>query len=73
MTPTTPRGRPIALKAPYGALARSMGGLGALAQAMGVSPRTIRDWSNGRTTPEGPAKILLGILLAQVGEPQPNR
>jgi len=67
MDKARPKGRPIALKGPCGELARAMGGLGALSAAIGVSPRTIRDWSNGRTAPMGPAKILLDQLIAKHG------
>ncbi len=31
------------------------------ASLMGVSPRTIQDWEQGRRTPQGPAKSLLRI------------
>jgi hypothetical protein len=65
MAVTKTKGRPIALKDPYGALARAMGGLGTLSTALGVSARTIRDWSNGRSRPEGPALILLNLILTQ--------
>lgn len=33
----------------------------AFAILMGVSPRTIQDWEQGRRTPQGPAKTLLRI------------
>ena len=33
----------------------------AFAGLMGVSPRTIQDWEQGRRTPQGPAKSLLRI------------
>jgi len=33
----------------------------AFASLMGVSPRTIQDWEQGRRTPKGPAKSLLRI------------
>ena len=33
----------------------------AFASFMGVSPRTIQDWEQGRRTPQGPAKTLLRI------------
>jgi len=31
------------------------------ASLMGVSPRTIQDWEQGRRTPQGPARSLLRI------------
>lgn len=31
------------------------------ASLMGVSPRTVQDWEQGRRTPQGPAKSLLRI------------
>lgn len=33
----------------------------AFASLMGVSPRTIQEWEQGRRTPQGPAKTLLRI------------
>jgi putative transcriptional regulator len=33
----------------------------AFASLMGVSPRTIQDWEQGRRYPQGPAKTLLRI------------
>ena len=33
----------------------------AFASLMGVSPRTIQDWEQGRRAPQGPAKSLLRI------------
>lgn len=33
----------------------------AFASLMGVSPRTIQDWEQGRRNPQGPAKSLLRI------------
>ena len=33
----------------------------AFAGLMGVSPRTIQDWEQGRRKPEGPAKALLKV------------
>lgn len=33
----------------------------AFASLMGVSPRTIQDWEQGRRTPQGPSKSLLRI------------
>lgn len=33
----------------------------AFASLMGVSPRTIQDWEQGRRRPQGPAKSLLRI------------
>ncbi|NLD37676.1 MAG: helix-turn-helix domain-containing protein [Desulfatiglans sp.] len=33
----------------------------AFAGLMGVSPRTIQDWEQGRRSPQGPAKSLLRI------------
>ena len=33
----------------------------AFASLMGVSPRTIQDWEQGRRKPQGPAKSLLRI------------
>lgn len=42
-----PGGRPITLRKPWGDLACAVGGVGALAKALGVSDRTIQRWSSG--------------------------
>jgi len=39
----------------------------AFASLMGVSPRTIQDWEQGRRQPQGPAKSLL-----RIAEQNPN-
>lgn len=35
---------------------------GAFAGLIGVSPRTLQDWEQGRRKPQGPAKALLRIV-----------
>ena len=42
-----PGGRPIAMRGPWGDLARAVGGVCSLAKALGVSDRTIQRWSSG--------------------------
>ncbi len=39
----------------------------AFASLMGVSPRTIQDWEQGRRKPKGPAKSLLRIAEQHPG------
>jgi putative transcriptional regulator len=34
----------------------------AFSRRIGVSPATLRNWEQGRRTPEGPARILLAML-----------
>jgi hypothetical protein len=40
-------GRPIALPGPLGDLAHKLGGVGPLAEEVGVSARTVRRWAHG--------------------------
>ena len=32
------------------------------AQAMGISVHTLRNWEQGRTQPDGPARVLLAVI-----------
>ncbi len=34
----------------------------AFSRTIGVSPGTLRNWEQGRRTPEGPARVLLALL-----------
>jgi putative transcriptional regulator len=34
----------------------------AFSRRIGVSPATLRNWEQGRRTPEGPARVLLAML-----------
>lgn len=34
----------------------------AFSRRIGVSPGTLRNWEQGRRTPEGPARVLLALL-----------
>lgn len=34
----------------------------AFSRRIGVSPATLRNWEQGRRTPEGPARVLLALL-----------
>lgn len=58
----TKTGRPITLPGPIGALAKKVGGVGALAEELGVTPRTVRRWASGSTIPLLPLKML-GLLF----------
>ena len=60
-------GRPIHESAPIGRLAVAMGGVTALAEALGVSVRTIRYWARGEKQPGGPALKLLAALFKKHG------
>jgi hypothetical protein len=68
----TRKGRPIALKGFYGDLARALGGVDRMSEETGASTRTIRDWANGKTRPDGPARKILRQLLVEHGlDPDP--
>lgn len=51
---------------PEAAQARSMVGMSqqAFATLLGVSPRTLQDWEQGRRSPTGAAKTLLRVAMA---------
>jgi ADP-ribose pyrophosphatase YjhB (NUDIX family) len=51
-------GRPISLPGPIGELAKKVGGVGHLAEELGVAPRTIRRWATGGVIPKLPLKML---------------
>lgn len=55
-------GRPITLPGPIGVLAKKVGGVGFLAEELGVTARTVRRWATGGTIPTLPLKML-GRLL----------
>jgi hypothetical protein len=59
------RGRPITLGAPWGELARAVGGVDVLARKIGVAPRTIRNWALGTNRCRGPALAAVRRLLAK--------
>jgi putative transcriptional regulator len=54
------------VKVPQAAEARSRVGLSqqAFARLLGVSPRTIQDWEQGRRKPTGAAKTLLQVAFS---------
>jgi 8-oxo-dGTP pyrophosphatase MutT (NUDIX family) len=55
-------GRPITIPGPLGALAKKVGGIGLLAEELGVSTRTVRRWATGGKIPPLPLKMI-GILF----------
>lgn len=58
--------RATQVKLPEAAEARSMVGMSqqAFATLLGVSPRTLQDWEQGRRSPTGAAKTLLRVAMA---------
>lgn len=54
------------VKLPEAAEARAKTGLSqqAFASLLGVSPRTLQDWEQGRRSPTGAAKTLLRVAVA---------
>lgn len=60
--PPPPRmGRPIELPGVLGELARIVGGTKALAELLGVQPRTIQRWGAGRVVPESARRLLARV------------
>lgn len=64
-------GRPLTLPEPWAALAAQLGGVQALADAAGASPRSIHQWAHGTRRPCGPARLLLRRLFEDAGLPVP--
>jgi hypothetical protein len=59
-------GRPLTLPGSIGVLAKAMGGLQSLCEALGgVAPSTVRHWANGETVPQAPARALLDRLIEE--------
>lgn len=61
-----PAARVTRVKVPQAAEARSRVGLSQqeFAKLLGVSPRTLQDWEQGRRKPTGAAKTLLRVAFA---------
>jgi len=57
--------RPTTLPAPWLSLARKLGGVGALAVAMGVTPRTINRWAKCEMWMSGSARVLFLALCRE--------
>ena len=58
-------GRPITMKYPFGDLARALGSVEQLADAVGVTRATINRWATGMSPPSEPARRLLNDLLTK--------
>ena len=63
-------GKPIG-EGPLKPLAEQMGGMGKLAEAMGVHFRSVTKWNIGERVPEAPARRMLALLASQHGLPPP--
>ncbi len=63
----TKLGRPTTLPEPWCSLAAKLGGVKALADAMGVVPLTLRRWATGEIRMSGPARILYMALCREHG------
>ena len=65
MTKPIPRpkiGKPIQLSGPMAELAHHFGSVTALAEALGVTLRTIQRWDNGDLNPRAPARKLMAVI-----------
>jgi hypothetical protein len=51
--------RPTILKGAWAKLAEKYGGPAPLAEAIGVSPRTVLRWANGELEPRGPERLAI--------------
>jgi DNA-binding transcriptional regulator YiaG len=54
--------RPTTLPEPWISLARKLGGVQGLADALGVAPNTIYRWAHGQRKLSGPARLLFFAL-----------
>jgi hypothetical protein len=63
-------GRPNQLPEPFRTLAARHGGVGELARALHVTPRTIHRWVRGEREMDGPARHLLRELVEAAGAPE---
>jgi transcriptional regulator with XRE-family HTH domain len=52
---------------PIGDLARACGGTRALAERVGVTPRTLQRWARGEAALSGPARVVVEALCRQYG------
>jgi len=59
--------RPTTLPEPWRSLAAKLGGVQALADALGTTTRTINRWANGEMGMSGTAKKLFEALLRENG------
>lgn len=57
--------RPTTLPEPWRSLAAKLGGVQALADALGVVPLTVRRWGSGEMKMSGPARKLYEALLRE--------
>lgn len=65
--------RPMTLPPPWNELASQLGGVGALAKALGTVPRTVNDWVNGNRVPRGPAWCLIQRVFHENGLQPPEK
>ena len=56
--------RPTTLPDPWRSLAEKLGGVGALASALGATRRTLDHWARGDRTPGGTAQKAIAALFA---------
>jgi transcriptional regulator with XRE-family HTH domain len=55
--------RPTTLPEPWRSLAAKLGGVQALAEALGTSRRTLDHWARGDRTPGGTAQVAISALF----------
>ena len=63
---------PITQPEPWRSLAVRLGGVGALAEALGTSPRTLDHWARGDRHPGGTARMAILSLFAAHGLDPPD-
>ena len=59
--------RPTTLPEPWRSLAARLGGVGALAAALGTARSTLDHWARGDRTPGGTAQTAIAALFARYG------
>ena len=55
--------RPTTLPEPWRSLAERLGGVGALAETLGATRRTLDHWARGDRTPGGTARTAIAALF----------
>lgn len=59
--------RPTTLREPWRSLAERLGGVGALAEALGADRRTVTRWACGDRQPSATAQIAIDALFRREG------
>jgi hypothetical protein len=64
--------KPTTLPEPWRELAKRLGGVAIMAEAMGTVPRTVNHWANGTRKPGGSAQKLIRTVFEAEGFTPPE-